>query len=168
VSPYVVRKSKAFQSPPEVPNFDKEAKEAVEYDGLPPLKATKKDAILFTNVKNMLVRGGVHGVHTLFAHRDHLGVVLVRNGTVACTGDHSSCASSLSDIEVIDLKGGDISPGLVSFGSPLGLSTIEAEESTNDGAIYDPLRTSVPAVLGGDKTLVKAVDGLQFLTRDAL
>jgi hypothetical protein len=55
----------------------------------------------------------------------------------------------------------------VSFGSPLGLEHIVAEDSTNDGTIYDPLVRAVPKVLDAD-VMARAVDGLQFGSRDAL
>lgn len=60
------------------------------------------------------------------------------------------------------------SPGLISFGSPLGLNNIEAESSTNDGDVFDSLTGSVPEVVGGDGSVIRAVDGLLYATRDAL
>lgn len=73
------------------------------------------------------------------------------------------------DVVLIKLKfaGGSISPGLVSFGSPLGLEHIAAEDSTNDGIVHDPLIRVVPKVFGPD-VIAHAVDGLQFASRDAL
>jgi hypothetical protein len=62
---------------------------------------------------------------------------------------------------------GSVSPSLVTFGSPLGLSNIDQEDSTNDGMIFDPLLENVPKMLDSD-SLVRAVDGLEFQTRDAL
>lgn len=67
----------------------------------------------------------------------------------------------------IDLQGGSISPALVSFGSPLGLQEIMAESSTNDGYVYDPILREVPSILG-DKSVIRAADGLQYSTRHAL
>jgi hypothetical protein len=60
------------------------------------------------------------------------------------------------------------SPGLVTYGSPLGLDNIEQEPSTNDGEILDPLTAKVPAILGGDGSVIRAVDGLQYGGRDML
>lgn len=75
----------------------------------------------------------------------------------------------ISDTKVIDLEGGSISPGLVSFGSPLGLEYIAAEDSTNDSPIHDRLtEKGVPDMIGGDGAMIRAADGLLFQTRDAL
>lgn len=59
------------------------------------------------------------------------------------------------------------SPGLVSYGSPLGLEEIQGEQSTHDGAVLDPLSGDVPNVLAGHEVML-AVDGLQFAGRDTL
>ncbi len=75
------------------------------------------------------------------------GVVVVRDGQIACVGSATSvCATSVletEDTEPIDLEGGAISPGLVSTGSPLGLAS-------------------------GSGALIRAADGLLPSTRDAL
>lgn len=70
-------------------------------------------------------------------------------------------------IDRAETTGGAISPGLVSFGSPLGLEHIKAEASTNDGIVLDPLVEAVPRVFGPD-AVPHAVDGLQLGSRDAL
>jgi hypothetical protein len=54
----------------------------------------------------------------------------------------------------------------VSFGSPLGLEHIAAEYSTNDGTVHDLLVRPVPKAVRG--VMPRAVDGLQFASRDAL
>ena len=59
------------------------------------------------------------------------------------------------------------SPGLVSYGSPLGLEEIQGEESTHDGAVIDPLSSIIPKLLVGNE-VISAVDGLQFGGRDTL
>lgn len=59
------------------------------------------------------------------------------------------------------------SPGLISYGSPLGLEEIQGEGSTHDGPVFDPLTDSVPSILAGSE-LIKAADGLQFSGRDTL
>jgi len=58
------------------------------------------------------------------------------------------------------------SPGLVSYGSDLGLSHIAMESSTSDGPAPDPLSANPPATLGD--TVIRAVDGLVFESRNAL
>lgn len=168
-SPHVVKKPKTFQHAPSVPNFDKEAQEAVEHDGLPPLEPTavKIRPIVFVNVKSVLTPDD-EGVHELFSATDGgtLGTVVAENGHITCVG---VCSTDFADATIIDLEAGSISPGLVTFGSPLGLQHIEAEDSTADGAIYDPLSSSgVPEIVGGDGAIIRAADGLVFQTRDAL
>jgi hypothetical protein len=49
----------------------------------------------------------------------------------------------------------------------LGLQEIAGEDSTGDGAVFDPLSMEMPTILG-EHTLIRAADGLQFGTRDAL
>ncbi len=101
-----------------------------------------------------------------------LGVVVVTNGTISCSGLRRTCftESLLADpnVDVIDLDGGSISPGFVSYGAPLGLEEISSEPSTTDGLVPDGLVQPIPKILGGDFLLVHAADGLQFGTRDAL
>jgi imidazolonepropionase-like amidohydrolase len=170
-SPHVGDKPQSFQRLPRVPNFDKEAANAIKYEGLPPLHPKKaSSAVLFTNVKAVYIPASGHVQQVFSARHDSFGIVLVHNGVVNCTGLQPSCLTTAisADAQVIDLRGGSINPGLVSFGSPLGLEEINQESSTNDGAVYDPLIKVVPKMLGGDGTLVRAVDGLQYATRDAL
>lgn len=60
-----------------------------------------------------------------------------------------------------------LSPGLVSYGSPLGLEEIQGEQSTHDGVVLDPLSSDIPKLLVGHEVML-AVDGLQFAGRDTL
>jgi len=169
----VVRKPKSFQDLPHVPNFDDEARKAVQYEGLPPLspRQTPIDStIIFTNVASLYQRqnGSVREVVTSKSSTGHFSAH-VRGGRIVCYGEDRICAKDFDgDSTVIDLEGGSLSPGLVSYGSPLGLENIAQEPSTNDGPVFDPLRKTVPSILGGDYSIVKAVDGLDFGTRDAL
>ncbi|KAH7927128.1 carbohydrate esterase family 9 protein [Leucogyrophana mollusca] len=170
---HMVMKPGSFQAVPKVPNFDKEAAAAVEYEGLPPLGTTKAPSahVLFTNVNSLVYRddGDIHEV--ALASTSGLGIVLVRDGVVECSGAEARCTDALlaaPSVEIIDLKGGSISPALVSFGSPLGTEEIASEDSTNDGLVYDPFISKVPDIVGGDQTLIRAVDGLAFGTRNAL
>ncbi|KAL0577323.1 hypothetical protein V5O48_004679, partial [Marasmius crinis-equi] len=170
--PHVARKPDAFQDVPKVPNFDQEARDAIKYQGLPPLKPRKSSAetVVFTNVKSVFTRSGA-GIQKVFSSEGSgLGNVVVRNGRVACSGqciqDHF-----VEDLNamIVDLEGGSIFPALVSYGAPLGLETMNQEPSTNDGTVFEPLSsTRVPSILGGDSAVIRAVDGLQYGTRDAL
>lgn len=69
---------------------------------------------------------------------------------------------------VLSLNGSMFSPGLVSYGSPLGLSHIIGEPSTSDGFVAGPMVGKVPKILGGDGAIIRAADGLLFGTRNAL
>jgi hypothetical protein len=172
-SPHAVDKPDSFQRLPKVPKFDREAREAVQYDGLPPLnpKKVSSDVVVFTNVKEVFMRT-TDTVQQVFSARNDssFGIVIVLNGTVICSGMRDACITSLYDTNVtfIDLQGGSICPGLVSYGAPLGLQIIDQEPSTNDGNVYDPLIKAVPKILGGDGAIAHAVDGLHFGSRDAL
>lgn len=172
-TPHGLVKPEQYQSYPKVPNFDKEAKEAVKYEGLPPLKTAKssKDAI-FINVRSLYVRRHKSGEVVLRKIGDGVnGVVLVRDGKVACAGSNSQCGvmrTELVGVPIVDLEGGSIAPGLLSYGAPLGMEEIPEEASTSDGVAPAPLIGSVPSLVGGDKYLARAIDGLKFETRDAL
>ncbi|TDL21725.1 carbohydrate esterase family 9 protein [Rickenella mellea] len=171
-APHTVTKPKSFQKLPETPNFDKEAADALKYEGLPPLAPNKSkgNMVVFTNVKTMYRRDHEGVQETLLSSSTELGVVVVRDGNVICSGLEASCASSVSgyeSVEYVDLQGGAISPGLVSFGAPLGLEEISGEASTNDGYVFDPLVGGIPSILGGETAIIRAVDGLQYATRDA-
>ncbi|KAH9001980.1 carbohydrate esterase family 9 protein [Lactarius hatsudake] len=165
--PHVVEKPNSLQSLPKVPNFDSEAARAVEYEGLPPLLPNESyiGDVLFKNRTDDRIQDAftTQGIH--------FGVVMVLNGTVACFGPGNSCSldeftDSHAPLRTIDLKGGSISPTLVSYGSSLGLSEIQGEISTGDGTVFDPL--VAPASSAAEQVLVRAVDGLQFAGRDAL
>ncbi|THH04772.1 hypothetical protein EW145_g5277 [Phellinidium pouzarii] len=159
---------------PQTPDFAKEAADAVKYEGLPPLEPQKSvgGTVVFTNVKSVMLRTAAsrEGIVSAFEARGEVfGVFVVTNGSVACAGIQSACTSFFEapGAEVVDLKGGAISPGLVSFGSMLGLEEIQGESSTRDGAVYDSLEESVPGILGGEGALIHAADGLQYATRHA-
>ncbi|KAF8070512.1 carbohydrate esterase family 9 protein [Lyophyllum atratum] len=168
--PFSVDKPASFQQVPETPNFDNEAKDALKYDGLPPLEAAENDSgtVIFTNISSIYLRRG-HTIRQVFSAsaKDKAGIVVVENGTVACAGDCPE-ALTLSSSRRIDLDGGSISPGLVTFGSTLGLTEIQQEASTNDGNVFDPLTGNVPSIVGGEGSIIQAVDGIHFAGRDTL
>ncbi|EIW82936.1 carbohydrate esterase family 9 protein [Coniophora puteana RWD-64-598 SS2] len=172
---HVQEKPAVFQELPKVPDFDADAQAAVEYEGLPPLEPKKRTSgfVLFRNVKSLYVHeedGSVAREVSLMRDDGTLGVVLVHEGKV-CYKPESTCAEFVSGVDAadtIDLEGGALAPGLVSFGAPLGLAEIDSEPSTKDGVVTDPLTASVPRIAGGDDALVHASDGLQFGGRDAL
>ena len=97
------------------------------------------------------------------------GVTIIRDGKIVCYGEPSSCDSfteSADPVAIVDLKGGAISPAFISFGAPLGLQEIDQEPSTGDGTVMDPIAKEVSSLVRGG--VIRAVDGLQFATRDAL
>ncbi|CAG8732051.1 9724_t:CDS:2, partial [Acaulospora colombiana] len=71
-----------------------------------------------------------------------------------CT-DHQR---QLSNFETIDVQGGVIAPGFLSYGGSIGLIEIEAESSTNDGVAFAPFKEEVPEIIG-DEPLMRAADG---------
>ncbi|KAG6864679.1 hypothetical protein C0991_007921 [Blastosporella zonata] len=195
-NPHVLVKPDVLQDAPETPNWDAEADAAVEYEGLPPLRGRKvrwggreedDDAhahahssnatggVKFVNVANMWMQDDDGHVHTVFeensaSFENEAGnSVVVRDGSfIICSGENLSLCGDEHVEEVVDLEGGSLSPGLTTFGSPLGLVEILLESSTSDGAVKDPLTGSVPAIAGGDNAVIRAVDGLQFEGRNTL
>ena len=176
-APHTLSKPASFQKVPSTPNFDKEVEETLKHDGLPPLEPAqaKSNTVVFTNVTSVFLREE-YNVRAAFAAdaSDPLAaaIVVVRGGQLACFGSATSaCASSIQaeeDAEWVDLAGGSIAPGLASTGAPLGLQEIDQEASTQDGYVLDPLTEGVPEIVGGSGALIRAADGLQFATRDAL
>ncbi|KAF8523832.1 hypothetical protein JB92DRAFT_3140680 [Gautieria morchelliformis] len=174
MTPHLSPKPDTFQTVPKTPNFDREAKEAVEYEGLPPLFPHDGGDVIFTNVKSIWSDVG-DGLAEAFNEdeAETSSSVFVRGGKVECIanqGVSTSCMpSELSGkVEAIDLEGGMLSPGLTTFGSPIGTVEIRLESSTNDGTVFDPLREAIPTILGATDTVVRAVDGLQFGGRNTL
>ncbi|KAF5344401.1 hypothetical protein D9756_011347 [Leucocoprinus leucothites] len=174
-SPHVNTKPFLLQRPPKTPNFDKEARETIEYDGLPPLRphAHRRyvDGEIVKVVNVSTIRTGEEEEVEDAGSKD----VYIHNGKIFCTTDTGSpclSGSSILDVqdikEVLDLRGGALLPGLTSFGSPLGLEEIAQEPSTNDGSVPDALTGSVPSIIGGTSAVVRAVDGLTFNGRNLL
>jgi hypothetical protein len=175
--PYPLSKPASAQVSPETPNFDNEGELALEYDGLPPLKGVQtKNLVMFTNLTSAWVRKGrvvkkVFELHPLDS--DEQGVIGVEAGEIVCMGErecerHSANAVSVGVVpKVINLERGSLQPGLVSYGSTIGLQHIAMEPSTVDGPVLDPLSKNLPKVLGSHG-LIRAIDGLQYETRDAL
>lgn len=172
--PHIPTESTPLLKAPKTPDFEEEAKTAVEYDGLPPLlpKKPSSQAILFTNLTNVWIRKGSK-VHSVFddptspTDRAERGVVGVKAGIIICV-TAKKCKQFKSLVErIVDLEGGAIQPGLVTYGSGLGLQEIAMEGSTVDGPVLDPLTHNMPKVLG-KSALIMAVDGLQYQTRDSL
>lgn len=159
-----------------MPNFDKEAKETLKYDGLPPLTPSKNiESVIFLNVAKVYNRDPASSKIVSQDFEESFGVVVVMNGKIVCQGRHSECTTyifpySKLRIETVDLKGGVLTPGLLTYGAPIGLGEILVEPSTNDGIDYgNPNLDGMGTLSLSSKTpLIKAVDGLQFQGRDTL
>ncbi|KIK33891.1 hypothetical protein CY34DRAFT_98856 [Suillus luteus UH-Slu-Lm8-n1] len=148
--------AKGPNTPPRTPNFDSEKVATVVHEGIPPLEPRSVKGALFMNVSGLYMRG--EGSSGVIRVSERAGSVGVEDGRVVCVGQCSDFAGGVVDI--VDLEGGTIIPGLTSFGAPLGLVEIRLEPSTNDGKVYNPLDGDLPAVLGD--TIMKAQDGLMF------
>lgn len=112
--PHVSKKPAPFQRAPKTPDFSKEVKETLKYEGLPPLETKKADSdlVIFTNVNSVFLRKG-SGIQEEFsvAHAGSSGVVVVGRGNILCMGTSSGCPTTNygSDVLTIDLEGGSIS-----------------------------------------------------------
>ncbi|KAJ6537943.1 hypothetical protein B0H19DRAFT_1181333 [Mycena capillaripes] len=174
VNASVSSKPDAFQHVPQTPSWEKEVRDTIAYEGLPPLEGRRATGtVTFVGVRNAWVRRA-SGVQPLVAPDADVDAaqnltVIVHGGRIACAGPSAAgaCASfAATSTQIVDLQGGALAPGLTTFGSDLGLSEIMLEPSTTDGPVFDPLTMVVPSMLG--HTVVRAVDGLQFGGRNTL
>jgi hypothetical protein len=173
-------KPDAFQHVPRTPSWEKEVRDTIVYEGLPPLAGRRAvGTVAFVGVRNAWVRrnGSIHSLTDAESNTNASAsvnqnlTVIVHAGHIACAGPSAAgaCAEFIAagtGAEVVDLHGGALAPGLTTFGSDLGLSEIMLEPSTTDGPVFDPLTMAVPSILG--HTVVRAVDGLQFGGRNTL
>ena len=118
-----------------------------------PTPQRRVDAVHLYNVSLVYFLEGPRGAVTVTSRRvDPHDGVLVTAGKVACIGNGRSCPGLLDAAEKVDLKGGTIIPGLVAFGTELGMADIGAEPAARDG-LPSALLTSPTA---------RAVDGLRL------
>lgn len=162
------KEGEEWKEVPETPNWEAEANRTLKWDGLPPLEGNKVDGtVVFTNVNNVWERsedGAV--VKTFSSDASTAGnTVVVNQGRVTCMGN---CLSAQEDAMTVDLAGGSIAPGLMTFGAAIGLEEIASEPSTADGATFDAFRGNLPAIIGDVGGVLRAMDALVFGTRDAL
>ena len=157
-----------WRKEPSVPNWDEERKKTIMWEGLPPLHSKfEENKIVFSNVTQLWTKdsNGSVNIGALDTGDGGTAVVVV-NGKIACIGPRCLHAENASS--TIDLRGGSISPGLISFGSPLGLEEIFAEPSTGDGKTFDAFVKNIPGILDDSGGVLRAMDGLRFGTRNAL
>ena len=176
-----------MQRAPMVPNFDREAEETLKYDGLPPLEPRLRTSgtVVFANVSSVYTRtsGGIKRMFPstssfvdLRQEHNMRAWVVVRSGEIFCIGarEDTCVADALSHsdepLEIVNLEGGALTPGLTTYGSELGLDELQSERetSTKDGTAPNGLMSGVPPLAGGSSALIHAVDGLMFGTRVAL
>jgi imidazolonepropionase-like amidohydrolase len=126
IDPHVVPKPAEAQSITPAGNYDDEAAAAVAARGDPDLRPSKSAAnIVFHNVEAVyLPNVGTEQVNPG-------AVVVATNGEITCVGE-CALAEDLN-FELVDLKGGSITPGLITVGSYVGLMEIRQEKSTWDG-----------------------------------
>jgi imidazolonepropionase-like amidohydrolase len=170
-------KPEEWQEAPEAPNWDREVENAVEWEGLPPLEGKQESGkVIFRNVTEVWTKGEDGSIDEIFStqstsNENKIGMVVVQHGAIVCAGTEEKCSSDLTTTEkfkAVDLRGGTISPGMMSFGSPLGLEEIAGESSTGNGEQYDPFVKDIPSIMGDVGGVVRAVDALKYQTRDAL
>ncbi|KAL1699202.1 hypothetical protein EV121DRAFT_216700 [Schizophyllum commune] len=161
------------QKAPRTPDWEEETENAVRFGGVQPLDSRKVTGkMVFANVRRVLygdddlVRSDVEEEAK---EKKKLKTVVVENGKITCIGvEEWDCEGADDADESIDLKGGVIAPGIISYGSPLGMGEMADEPSTQNGLPLDPLQRKVPAVLGDATGLQFAADGLVCDTRDAI
>ncbi|KAL1744952.1 hypothetical protein HDZ31DRAFT_37449 [Schizophyllum fasciatum] len=152
-NPAVVHKNQELQTAPVVPDWTAEATDTIKYEGLPPLapEGIKEQAVVFTGVREIV------GINETKIEAAEGTIVVARGGIVTCVGHHCLKAEDSAGARIVDLAGGALSPGLVTYGAPVGLAEISSEPSTADGLVKE-----------AGAIVPQAVDGLLFGTRDAL
>ncbi|KAF9076825.1 hypothetical protein BDP27DRAFT_1312651 [Rhodocollybia butyracea] len=158
------------QNAPGQPSYEKETRETLNWDGLPPLMGLPEESrVVFRNVKEVWKKGRDKIEESFLADKETLGTVIVENGKITCVGTSEDCALVPSNERTvdIDLQGGSISPGLLTFGSPVGLEEIDSESSTSDGDLLDALSVNIPNIFNDVGGMIRAFDALVFDTRHA-
>ncbi|KAJ7240322.1 carbohydrate esterase family 9 protein [Mycena haematopus] len=155
---------------PSVPNWEKERKQAIEWEGLPPLTTKKQSGtVVFLNVRNIWSKSADGKIQQVHRSGADLANIAVRSGRIICVGDNVMCPMDALDVaEYVDLDGGSIMPGMMTFGSPLGLEEIRSEPSTGNGPPLDAFTERIPAILNDPGAVENAMDALMFGTRNAL
>jgi imidazolonepropionase-like amidohydrolase len=112
-------------------------KTALETRGDPPLRSHKTAKnVAFTGVSATYLRSD-NGIKEVMLSGSDLQQkrVIIIDGRIDCVGDCP--VDTANDFDIIDLKGGAITAGLLTYGSYLGLMEIQQERSTTDGKIPD-------------------------------
>ncbi|KAF9055504.1 hypothetical protein BDZ89DRAFT_1088087 [Hymenopellis radicata] len=152
------------------PTWDQERNTSLTHEGLPPLNGHKEAGkVVFYKVQEVGIRRSDGELEVIFkaTNNESLAVVVVDKGKVICADVY--CSEFEAEASAyIDTHGGSISPGFLSYGSPLGMSEIAAEPSTGNGGSYDAFISNVPEIFHDSGGVARAVDALVFQTRNAL
>ncbi|THV08381.1 composite domain of metallo-dependent hydrolase [Dendrothele bispora CBS 962.96] len=162
------KKEEKWKVAPEQPNYDVQRELAVKREGQPPLRGKVIGSkIAFLNVSEVWTMKGDGSIEEIFPQtggaRGTAATVIVEDGKVTCVGAGDNCRTD--SLPSINLEGGSISPGLMTYGSLLGIEELETESSTQDGRLYNAFVSDVPAVLRDVGGATRAVDALMFGTR---
>lgn len=109
-----------------MPSWAKERDAARIWDGLPPVGGGKQTGtVVFKTVNTLWTRKNGQIKEDKSLHSKD-GVGSKRYGTVAVNDGKITCVGRCQEEgETIDLEGGSISPGFMTFGSALGLSYVQ-------------------------------------------
>lgn len=120
------------------------------------------DEVKLVNVKKVWLAGG-NGLQSLVASSQGsndgaMYEVVMQNGEMVCL-EVECPVTSADGIQIVDLRGGSITPPLTTYGTLVGLLDIIAEPSTTDGTIAEE-----PFTFDAEREvkLIRAVDGLML------
>jgi imidazolonepropionase-like amidohydrolase len=106
--------------------------------------------LIFTGVSQIMLPG----LEKVFGKTGESANVIVRGGKIVCAGvcESEMKIAASNRTKIISLKNGYVSPSFIAFGSEIGLSEIQAEGATQNGA-------------DGESSFSRAIDGLQLATK---
>lgn len=119
-------------------------------------------------VRGAVILTGLSHVHQRLMPSDAIrtgeaNIAIVSEGELVCVG---TCVAELAELGAshpavrrIELKDGYLTPGLVAFGSSLGLAEIDAESDTHDGPyLEDGITFAIDGLSFGGKQLTRAFE----------
>ena len=141
IKPHTVEKGADAQEIPSMTEgiFDEDIAETLASRGEPDLRPRRSSRnVIFQGVEGFYLPPSAVPEGSSYLAGDEMvnGTVLVQDGQIACVGD--CVVENGLEFDMVDLKGGSISPGWISAGSYLGLMEIQGERSTWDGVSFPP------------------------------
>ncbi|WFD30534.1 hypothetical protein MSPP1_001555 [Malassezia sp. CBS 17886] len=124
-----------------------------------PTPVRTSDAVVLHNISAVYARAGESGVRTVTATHfpGRNGTLVYAHGHVLCTG--VACGPEAPPgAPHVDLHGGVVTPGVLAYGSTLGLADIPSEASASDG--WDPASLTRHLKLDTERATTHAADGL--------